>query len=80
MLAGASDLVRGAPEVAASFSGRARAARPSLLDGTAAAVWTPYGRPRIVIAFTIVEGRIAEIELRAEPGTLAELDLTILDG
>ena len=69
--AGASDLVRGADAVAASFAGRARAARPALLDGAAAAVWSRRGRPSVVFAFTIIEGRIAEIELLADPGTLA---------
>ncbi len=37
-------------------------------------------QPRVVFAFTILEGRIVEIELLADPGTVARLDLTILGG
>src|SRR5215469_14391417 len=37
--------IRGAREVAA-FSGRARGARPALVDGLAGAVWMPGGHPR----------------------------------
>jgi RNA polymerase sigma factor (sigma-70 family) len=77
---GASDLVRGAAAVAASFAGRARAARPAVVDGAAAAAWAPHGQPRVVFAFTITGGRITEIEVLADPITVAGLDLTILDG
>ncbi len=77
--AGASKEVRGASAVAATFSGRARAARPALVDGAAGLVWAPGGRPRIVFAFTITRGKIVEIELVAEPERIRQLDLAILD-
>ena len=35
------------------LSGRARAARPALLNGAVGAVWAPGGRPRAVLGFTI---------------------------
>src|SRR5213593_1837753 len=50
--AGASSEVRGAAAVAKTFSGRARAAQPALVNGAAGAVWAPGGRPRVVFGFT----------------------------
>jgi RNA polymerase sigma factor (sigma-70 family) len=77
--AGAAGEVRGAREVAGTFSGRARFARPALVDGAAGAVWAPGGQPRVVFGFTIADGRIVEIELLADPERLRQLDLAILD-
>jgi RNA polymerase sigma-70 factor (ECF subfamily) len=77
--AGASTEVRGAPAVAETFAGRASAARPALVNGAAGLVWAPGGRPRVVFGFTIVRGRIVEINLVADPDRLRELDLAILD-
>ena len=79
VLAGADREVRGAPAVAETFSGRARLARPALVDGAAGAVWAPGGRPRVVFAFTIAGGRIVEIDLLADPERLRQLDLAVLD-
>ncbi len=72
--------VRGATAVAKTFSGRARAARPVLIDGMPGAVWAPGGKPRVVIAFTIEDGRIAVIDLIADPDELASIDLEFLGG
>jgi RNA polymerase sigma-70 factor (ECF subfamily) len=76
---GASSEVRGAPAVADTFSGRARAAQPALIDGAAGAVWAQGGRPRIVFNFTIKLGKIVEIHLLADPDRLSRLDLAILN-
>jgi RNA polymerase sigma factor (sigma-70 family) len=75
---GAAGEVRGAAAVAEAFSGRARVAQPALVDGAAGAVWAPGGRPRVVFAFTITDGRIAAIDLLADPDRLHRLDLTVL--
>jgi len=72
---GAQSEVRGAEAVAATFAGRARAAKPALLDGFPALVWSSGGQPRVVFGFTVVDGRIAEIELLADPEVLPGLDL-----
>ncbi len=77
--AGASREVRGAAAVAGAFSGRARAARPALVNGAAGAVWAPGGRPRVVFAFTITRGRIVAIDLLADPERLRRLDLAVLE-
>src|SRR3712207_253283 len=76
---GASREVRGAPAVAGTFSGRARLARPALVNGAAGAVWAPGGRPRIVFGFTVRGGKIVEIDILADPARLSRLDLALLD-
>ena len=78
--AGASGEVRGAAAVAGTFSGRARAAQPALVNGAAGLVWAPGGRPRVVFGFTTARGKIVEIDLLADPERLRRLDLTVLDG
>jgi hypothetical protein len=77
--AGASSEVRGAAVVAKTFSGRARAAQPALVNGAAGAVWAPGGRPRVVVGFTITRGKIVEIDILADPERLRQLDLTVLN-
>jgi RNA polymerase sigma factor (sigma-70 family) len=76
---GATAEVRGAPAVASTFSGRAGAAQPALINGAAGAVWASGGRPHVVFAFTITHGKIAEIELVADREQLRGLDLAVLD-
>jgi RNA polymerase sigma factor (sigma-70 family) len=74
--------VRGAPSVAAqalTFARLARFARPALVNGAAGFVVASPGRPLAVAGFTVAHGRIAEIDLLADPARLRELDLTVLD-
>jgi hypothetical protein len=61
-----------------SPSGRARAARPALVDGAAGAVWAPHGRPRVVFGFTVRDGKIVQIDILADPERLRRLDLVVL--
>jgi RNA polymerase sigma factor (sigma-70 family) len=75
---GAPPELRGAANVAGQFSGRARVARPALIDGAAGAVWAPGGKPLVVFDFAIAGGKIVAIELIADPDRLRRLDLTIL--
>jgi RNA polymerase sigma factor (sigma-70 family) len=80
---GAPRELRGAPAVAKQvLSGRrlARFAQPALVNGAAGMVVTRDGRPFAVAGFTVVDGRIAEIDVLADPARLRELDLTVLDG
>ena len=76
--AGAPKLLRGAAAVAEMFAGRAKAARPALVDGAVGAVWTSRGQPQVVFGFTIVGGTITAIDLLADPERLGQLDLRIL--
>ena len=76
---GASTEVRGARAVAETFSGRARAARPALVDGVAGLVWAQGGMPQVIFGFTISDGAILEIEMLADPERLRALDVVMLD-
>jgi RNA polymerase sigma factor (sigma-70 family) len=76
---GAKREVRGAPAVAETFSGRARAARPALLDGTLGLVWSQGGRARMVFGFAITEGKIVGVDLIADPERLRTLEVTMLE-
>jgi RNA polymerase sigma-70 factor, ECF subfamily len=77
---GAARQVRGASDVASTFSGRARVAHPALVNGTVGAVWAPGGRPRVVFGFTIAHRKIVAIDLLADPERLRLLDVLVLDG
>ena len=72
---GAAAEVRGATEVAQFLSGRARAARLVLVDGTPGAVWSLRGTPQVVFAFTVEDGIVTAIDLLADPEHVAALDL-----
>ncbi len=81
--AGAPALLHGAHTVARgalAFSARAGlglVVRPALVNGVAGIVsWLPDGRPYSVMAFTVARGKIAEIDVLADPERLARLDLT----
>jgi RNA polymerase sigma-70 factor (ECF subfamily) len=78
--AGAAGEAHGAAEVAGTFSGRARAARPALVNGAAGLVWAQRGEPRMVFGFTISGGKIAAIDLLADPERIRQLDLVVLGG
>ena len=69
--------VRGAAAVAQTFSGRARAAQPALVNSVPGLVWAPGGQPRAVIRFTVLRGRIAAIDLIADPEHVRQLDVAI---
>jgi hypothetical protein len=73
---GAARETRGAQHVAA-FSQRAHGAKPALLNGAAAAVWMPGGRPRVVLDFTTSGHRIIAIDVIANPDRLRDLSLVI---
>lgn len=74
---GSSPLTEGAAAVAETFSGRAQGARLALVDGYAGAAWQLRGETKVVFAFLVQDGRITEIELLADPETLASLDLAL---
>jgi RNA polymerase sigma factor (sigma-70 family) len=76
--AGASRLIRGARAVAGgalTFSRFAPFARPALVNGAAGLVTVREGLPLSVMGFTIVSGKIAEIDVLADPERLQRLDL-----
>jgi RNA polymerase sigma-70 factor (ECF subfamily) len=77
--AGVADESHGAQAVAQQFSGRARGARLALIAGTVGAVWPSGGQPRVIFSFTIMDGKIAAIEIIADPARLSQLNVAILD-
>jgi RNA polymerase sigma-70 factor (ECF subfamily) len=79
---GATGVVRGAREVAAralTFARLSPFVRPALVNGAAGAVVAPRGEPFSVMGFTVVGGRIVEIDAITDPERLRELDLAVLD-
>ncbi|TCO51434.1 RNA polymerase sigma-70 factor (ECF subfamily) [Kribbella antiqua] len=78
-LGGAAAMVSGSAAVAGNFSGRAQAAKLTLVDGLAGLVWSQHGEPRVVFAFTIVDDRITAIELLGDPDYLRTVDLTPIE-
>jgi RNA polymerase sigma factor (sigma-70 family) len=71
--------VRGGPAVARTAAkGRARAARPALVNGTVGVVVAPRGRLLMVLAFTIRAHKIVEIDAIADPARLSRLDVLLL--
>ena len=80
--AGVPVVVRGAAAVAEqalAFSRRrAQYAEPALVNGTAGLVVAPHGRLFAVLGFRVKEGRIAAIEVVADPARLRQLDLAVL--
>ena len=76
---GATGEVRGARDVAGTFSGRARAAQMALVGGSIGVVWIVGGRPRVAFAFTVSDGRVLAIDMVADSDRLDQLDPTVLD-
>ncbi len=76
---GASAEVRGAPATAEAFMGRFRGVRPAFVDGAAGAVWAPGGRPLVVFTFVLASGRIAAVDLVADPERVHEFDIEIAE-
>jgi RNA polymerase sigma factor (sigma-70 family) len=78
----ASAIVRGARAVASRALTYARLSpfvRPALVNGAAGVVVAPDGQPFAVMGFTVVDGKIVEIDSITDPARLGELDLAVLD-
>ena len=75
--AGESREILGAQAVARQFAGRARGARPVLVNGSIGVLVAPNGHLKMVLNLTITNGKIAEINVIADPARLHELDLGI---
>jgi RNA polymerase sigma factor (sigma-70 family) len=76
--AGASVVIRGAAAVAEQaliFARLSPLVRPALVNGAAGLVAARDGRPFSVLGFTVRNGRIAEIDILADPERLRHLDL-----
>jgi len=74
-----SSEIRGAQAVVDTLGGNARGAQLALVDGAAGATWAPGGKPRVVFEFTVIDERVVEIAVLADPTYLEQLDVTILE-
>jgi RNA polymerase sigma factor (sigma-70 family) len=77
----ASSVVRGAPAVARQArlgANRNADLHPALVNGAAGMVITLRGRPFAVLAFTVVDGRIAEIDAIGDPERVARVASSLL--
>jgi RNA polymerase sigma-70 factor (ECF subfamily) len=75
----ASVVLRGARAVAgytATYSRLYPFVRPALVNGAAGAVVAPHGRLFSVMAFTVTNGKIAQIDALIDPERLARLGLS----
>ena len=78
---GAVPVVRGARAVASGtmrLAARAQLAEVALVNGEAGAVVILGGEPWIVLTFTIVDGKITEYDVIADPARLRTLSLAVL--
>jgi RNA polymerase sigma factor (sigma-70 family) len=76
---GPSVLIRGASEVVAQaqrFAPLGRFARPVLVNGEPGFLIAKDGEPLALMAVTVHDGKIAEMDILADPARLAALDLT----
>ncbi|MFG2890798.1 RNA polymerase sigma factor SigJ [Streptomyces sp. NPDC048248] len=76
-----SKLVRGARSVVAqalTFSKAALLARPALVNGAPGLVTVQEGQLLSVMAFTVVGGKVVEINILADPARLKRLDVSRL--
>src|SRR5262245_36602523 len=78
--AGASGEVHGAAAVARHFAGRARAARPVLVNGSIGIVVARQGRLILVLNMAVNNGKIVEIDAVADPSRLHKMHFALLDG
>ncbi|HXJ66810.1 MAG TPA: sigma-70 family RNA polymerase sigma factor [Actinomycetota bacterium] len=78
VMSGGPTVVRGRETIAGQFVGRAKAARPVLVDGAPGLVWMERGRPQVVFAFIVRHDRISEIELIGDPDRIAALELSAI--
>ncbi|MGH3864045.1 sigma-70 family RNA polymerase sigma factor [Actinokineospora sp.] len=73
-------VIRGADTVAKgamAATGRAQFTGTALIDGCVGLAMAPRGRLRLVLTFTITDGKITEIDVIAERDRLGELELAV---
>ncbi|MFD7980777.1 sigma factor-like helix-turn-helix DNA-binding protein [Streptomyces sp. NPDC059071] len=70
----------GAPAVAHRVAGRGHEARLALVDGAAGLMWAAAdGKPKAVLRFTVLEGRVTAVDALADGPHLDRLELDPLD-
>jgi RNA polymerase sigma-70 factor (ECF subfamily) len=64
---------------AIAYARGARFTQPALVNGAVGVVLAPSGRLLRVLTFTSNRGKIARIDVVADPASLSQLDLAVLD-
>jgi RNA polymerase sigma-70 factor (ECF subfamily) len=80
---GASRVVRGAAAVARQArlgANPAAVLHPALINGTAGVVITLHGQPHLVMAFTVVNDQVVELDLIADPERVRRVASAVLSG
>ncbi|RFU38491.1 RNA polymerase subunit sigma-70, partial [Actinomadura logoneensis] len=72
---GAPARIEGRQDLAAFWSGRAKAVLPVDVDGVPGAMWQHRGVPQVVFDFTVRDGRVVAIDFVADPDVLASIEL-----
>jgi RNA polymerase sigma factor (sigma-70 family) len=78
---GRASVLRGPEDIARqalSFAAPARLVRPALVNGAPGVVVTVRDRPVSIMGFTVVDGRIAAIDVLTDRDRLSRLDPTVL--
>lgn len=70
---GTPQRIEGRDAVAGMLNGAAKSALPVFVDDRPGAAWFLRGTPRVAFDFTVVDGRVQRIDLRADPDVLARL-------
>lgn len=76
---GGSNVTRGAKALAMHISGRAQAAQSALVNGRVGAIVAPRGKLLYILQFTLIHGKIVEVDLVSEPARMRQMDLAVLD-
>ncbi|MBX9825980.1 MAG: hypothetical protein K2Y27_13415 [Xanthobacteraceae bacterium] len=72
--------LRGAEAAAGFFLGLAQAGRSALIDGAVGVVVAPNGWLMVVLDVTISNGKIAAIDVVADPERLGRIELSTFGG
>ena len=72
---GAQNWARGA----VAFAAMARFVQPALVNGSVGVVWAPRGRLLRALTFVLKGGKIAQVEIIADPQRLRDLNLAVLN-
>jgi RNA polymerase sigma factor (sigma-70 family) len=73
---GAQNWAKGAMAFSRQLTGTVQ---PMLVNGEVGLVWTPGGRVFRVLRFSFADGKIATVDVIADPARLREFDLALLD-
>jgi RNA polymerase sigma factor (sigma-70 family) len=72
-------VVRGSEAVAKQFAGRAKGAKPVLVNGSVGVIAGHLDQPIWILEFTVVDGKITEIDMIADQARLGGLDIAMLN-